>query len=647
MALQWMRDQFKLLRWVLWVVIATFVIFFGANFSGLGQGDTTRIAAWIGKEQISTQEVRDQYRRLEDYYRQLFREQFNPDLAKQMNLTGQALQAVVRQRLLLREARDLGLTATDQELRDTVLGVPWLQDQDGHFVGAKEYAKRVRRQARMDPAAFEARVREDLLMRKLEAVLQDAVYISDAELEQRYREQAEKVKIRYLLMPNSEFSNIELDNAALQSYLDAHLEAFQLPEQRTVDYLLIDAIKLRQELEVPDDELHAFYNQHLEDYTSEEQVLARHILLEVGPERTPDDPERKLRELRQRIEAGEDFGALAREYSEDPDSASRGGSLGWFGKNANTADFTEIVFEAEKGALIGPVRTQHGFHLIEIQDHRPGGARPFEDVRAQIRNRLVGERANELAETRASDLGERLGQDHMSEEAFRTFADGEGLEVATTEPFGARDVVPGIGRGPFVETAFGLERDGVSAPVKLPRGWAILRLDDILPPRSPSLEEVADRVRPAALIERQRQAAKEKLEAARARLEASQMDFDGLAKELGVELQESAEFSRGGTVPGLGNQPELVTAALAGEVGTLGGPFAVPQGAVLFEVSERTHFDAKAFADEKQTFGQTQRTARLDQVRAAILGRRSRDLELRYNPQALERLGVDPGRLPS
>jgi len=647
MALQWMRDQFKLLRWVLWVVIATFVIFFGANFSGLGQGDTTRIAAWIGKEQISTQEVRDQYRRLEDYYRQLFREQFNPDLAKQMNLTGQALQAVVRQRLLLREARDLGLTATDQELRDTVLGVPWLQDQDGHFVGAKEYAKRVRRQARMDPAAFEARVREDLLMRKLEAVLQDAVYISDAELEQRYREQAEKVKIRYLLMPNSEFSNIELDNAALQSYLDAHLEAFQLPEQRTVDYLLIDAIKLRQELEVPDDELHAFYNQHLEDYTSEEQVLARHILLEVGPERTPDDPERKLRELRQRIEAGEDFGALAREYSEDPDSASRGGSLGWFGKNANTADFTEIVFEAEKGALIGPVRTQHGFHLIEIQDHRPGGARPFEDVRAQIRNRLVGERANELAETRASDLGERLGQDHMSEEAFRTFADGEGLEVATTEPFGARDVVPGIGRGPFVETAFGLERDGVSAPVKLPRGWAILRLDDILPPRSPSLEEVADRVRPAALIERQRQAAKEKLEAARARLEASQMDFDGLAKELGVELQESAEFSRGGTVPGLGNQPELVTAALAGEVGTLGGPFAVPQGAVLFEVSERTHFDAKAFADEKQTFGQTQRTARLDQVLAAILGRRSRDLELRYNPQALERLGVDPGRLPN
>jgi peptidyl-prolyl cis-trans isomerase D len=490
-------------------------------------------------------------------------------------------------------------------------------------------------------------LREDLLTRKLETILGETVFISDREIEQRYRQQAEKAKIRYLLLPSTTFTDIELTDDALQTYLDAHLEAYQLPEQRVVDYILIDTIKLRQELEIPDAEQQAYYDEHIDEYTIEEQTLARHILLQIKPDRDADAAKAELAAIRTRIEGGEDFATLARELSEEPDSAGRGGSLGWFGRDAWGADFTEIVFGGEKDTLVGPVQTQYGIHLVEIQDYRPGGARPFELVSAQIRNRLVGVRAGELAETRASDMAARLGTEGMTDEAFRAFATGESLEVTTTEPFGERDVVPGIGRGVFVETTFGLKRDGLSEPIKLPRGWAIVRLRDIVAPRSPVLADVVGRVRPAALAVRQQEAAQEQLTLARTRLDGGEVTFAALAEELEIAVQESAEFGRGGNVPGLGSQPTLVTEALAGEAGTLGGPFTVSRGAVIFEVSERIHFDAETYAEEKDAFLGTERTARLNQVRAALIARRLRDLEVKYNPQVLEILGVDPSRLPS
>lgn len=639
MALQWMRDRFKHLRWVLWVVIAAFVVFFGADFTGLGSVDPNRTAAWIGDEEIPTEDVRSRYRQLEDQYRQIFGNRFTAEMAQQMNLSTQALQGVVQQRVMLREAKDLGLVATDREVQETIVEFPLFQDEAGNFVGAEEYERRLTSRVRMTPDEFEERVREDLLMQKLETILAETVFISDQELESRYREQAEKAKVRYLMLPSTSFTDIEVSQAEMQTYLDEHLEEYQLPEQRSVDYLLVDAISMRQELEVPEAELRAYYDDQIDQFTSQEQVLARHILLEITDDRDEAAATAAIADLRSQIEGGGEFAALARDHSEEPDSAARGGSLGWFGRESWGADFTEIVFDAEKGAMIGPVTTQYGVHLIEVQDKRPGGSRPFEQVMPQIRNRLVTERANELAEAKAKDIASRIA-DTMSEADFLALAEAEGVEHKTTEPFGPRDVVPGIGRGPFVDAAFALKRDEISEPVKIPRGWAISRLSEILAPRAPTLEDVENRVRPAALAAKQREAAQARLEEAYARVASGDLTFDALATELEVEVQESVEFGAGDNVPGIGRVPELVKEALAGEAGTTGGPFTVPQGAVVYEVAERIRFDPETYAEEKESFLAGERAQRLNQMRAAILARRIRDLEVKYNEGVLELLGA-------
>ena len=99
------------------------------------------------------------------------------------------------------------------------------------------------------------------------------------------------------------------------------------------------------------------------------KVQARHIL--VGKQELAE-------ELKKRIDAGEDFSALAEEYSECP-SKKRGGDLGWFGKGAMVRPFEVAAFSAEEGAVVGPVKTEFGWHLIyvyEVQDDIDPNAGP-------------------------------------------------------------------------------------------------------------------------------------------------------------------------------------------------------------------------------------------------------------------------------
>lgn len=643
MALQLMRRNMRYLKLVLWIVIIAFVALFGMEYQ-YGANANPRVAATVGGEEISTEEVRSAFRRYEDRYRQILGDQWNREMATQYNLVGQALQEMVSRKVLLLEARNLGLEVTDTSLRDEITSYPVFQDDFGRFIGEEEYRRWLRNQ-RLTPDAFEQDLREGVMLEQLDTILSQTAYVSDQELEAIYREQAEKAKIRYLQLPATRYTNLSIEQAELQAYFDERQTEYELPEQRVVDYLLVDSLQLRREIEVPTEEIRAYYDENPDEYTREEQVRARHILLQLNADRNADQARSELTALRGRIEAGEDFAALAREHSDEPDSAQRGGNLGTFGRNAWADDFTEVVFGAEAGTLVGPIETQYGFHLIEVQDHTPGGLRPFEQVSATIQTRLVAERANELAETKARDIAQRLSTiSPLTAETFTQTAEEEGLVLTTTPSFGARDAVQGIGRGPFPEVAFALAEDVASEAVKVPRGWAILRLSEIKAPRVPELSEVENQVRPAVLREKQNDAALAELRDARARLDAGST-LDELAASLGVEPQESADFDSRGAIGSLGRLPEVAQAALALDEGQFGGPFADNQGGMLFEVVERQRFDPATFEDEKDSTRATEEAQRLNRLRSSLIELRIRDLDVSYNPRALELFGLDPSQL--
>lgn len=153
------------------------------------------------------------------------------------------------------------------------------------------------------------------------------------------------------------------------------------------------------EAAITDEAVQAYYDERSVQF-ARPQVKARHILVEE---------ESRALDLKKRIEAGADFGELAREHSTDRGSARLGGELGWFEKGRMVEEFSEAAFGAEKGAVVGPVQTRFGFHLIEVQDKRD--KTPLEDVRDQIVAALRQDAVQALIDsTRESMTLERVAE---------------------------------------------------------------------------------------------------------------------------------------------------------------------------------------------------------------------------------------------
>ena len=639
------RDNLKNLAWILWVIIALFVLALAVEFGGnVRSQSATMIAAKVGKDTVSRAEFQRAYRNLANVYRQIYGDQLTPEMEKQMRLPLQAVDRAINQKILLAEARRLGLTVSDSEVQDRILKEPAFQDERGNFIGAEKY-QQVLAANQLSSGAFEDELRQELLMKKLTDALSAGLYVSEDEVQRAYREQVEKAKIRYVQLPRARFvQEVQISPAELAAHFQAHQQEFKLPEQREVAYLLADRTRLADQAKVSDAELQSWYDAHKADFTQEEQVRARHILVMVNDQRTDAAARQRIEEAKKRIGSGADFAAVAKEVSDDPASKGNGGDLGYFGHGKMVKEFEDAAFGAQSGKLVGPVKSSFGYHLLEVTDKRPGGTQPFEIVRESIRARLTSEKAQQLAQTQATDLAGRLAkQKPANADALRALGtQTPGFTYAETGRFGAQDPVPGIGAGTaFSTAAFALKKGEVSQAVQVPQGFAVLYVKDVVPPRTPALAEVEPRVRAALTQQKLQQLAMAKLQAARQQI-AQGKTLDQVAAELGVEAKQTEEFGGQGAIPGIGYNPELAKTALSLQNGQVGGPVADAQGAILFQVVEHKGWDPTQYASSREQTRSNLLQEKLSRLEAALIEQRRRELGVEYDRQFLEQYDLAP-----
>jgi peptidyl-prolyl cis-trans isomerase D len=640
------RDNLKNLAWILWVIIALFVLALAADFGASVRGGGTGVtAATVGGETVSRAEFQREYERRRNLLRQVYGEQLTPELEQQMRLPLQALDLVINRKILLGEARRLGLTVTDAELRERILEESVFQDEQGRFIGEEKY-RQILQANQLNPTSFEDDIREELLLKKLTDALSANLYVGEDEVRRAYREQVERAKIRYLQLPRARFmQEVQVQPADLSAYFAAHKQELRLPEQREVAYLLVDGGRMADQVKLSDAELRSWYDAHKDELTPEEQVRARHVLVMVNDQRSDEQARQRIEEARKRLAGGADFAAVAGELSEDPASKGNGGDLGWFGRGKMVKEFEEAAFGAQPGKLVGPVKSSLGYHLLEVTEKRPGGLRPFAEVREQIRSRLTAEKAQQLAETRAKELAGRLAENKpRGVEELRALAQqSPGVTFAESGKFGAQDSVSGIGPNPaFTTAAFSLKKGDVSQAIQLPQGWAVIYLKEVHPSRTPELAEVEPRVRGAVTMEKLQQIAMRKLEEARRQVTQGKT-LEQVAAELGAEVKETAEFGgQGGMIPGLGHNPELVKAALSLQTGQIGGPVADDRGAVLFQVTDHKGWDPKQYASNREQTRSTLLQERLQRLQAALIEQRRRELDVKYDREVLEQFGLAP-----
>src|SRR5207247_1383542 len=186
-------------------------------------------------------------------------------------------------------------------------------------------------------------------------------------------------------------------------------------------------------VEVKDDEVAEYYALHKDDkFTEPEQVRARHILVKTAADAGADAKaaaRKKAEELLAKVKAGGDFAALAKERSEDAGSAANGGDLGLFTRGRMTPAFEEAAFALQGGGLSDVVETPFGFHVIKVEEHRPGGAKPLETVHDEIADTLKRERSLALARKQAEEDRRKIARGAPFAEALA------GRTIEETPPF--------------------------------------------------------------------------------------------------------------------------------------------------------------------------------------------------------------------
>lgn len=152
-------------------------------------------------------------------------------------------------------------------------------------------------------------------------------------------------------------------------------------------------------IEVTDEEVKAFYDANPQMFVQGETVQAKHILV---------DEEAKAEELKLAIEAGAvTFEEAARDNSNCP-SKEAGGDLGTFGRGQMVPEFDQAAFEAEVDKVVGPVKTDFGYHLIKVISHTEATTQEFEVVKAQLKDQLWQQKSNEAFGAKLAELKEKF-----------------------------------------------------------------------------------------------------------------------------------------------------------------------------------------------------------------------------------------------
>ena len=159
--------------------------------------------------------------------------------------------------------------------------------------------------------------------------------------------------------------------------------------QETMERVLMEAL-LKQEIldkvVVTDEEAKAYYDEHKEEFSEKEKAHARHILVKT---------EEEVQEIRKQLDEGADFAELATEKSADKHTAKKGGDLGFFERGKMIAEFEEVCFDMEIGAISDPVKTQFGYHIIKLEDKKEAGMKEFYEVSDDIKKKLLSGKQQE------------------------------------------------------------------------------------------------------------------------------------------------------------------------------------------------------------------------------------------------------------
>jgi peptidyl-prolyl cis-trans isomerase D len=531
--LQNIRDNSR--GWIAKIIIGLIVMLMAfTGFEAIVTGTSNRNnAADVNGDTITLNELNQA---VEMQRRQLLQQlgrDFDASLLDEKLLREASLKGLIERKLLLQAANDAHFAFSQGSLDQVILQTPEFQ-VDGRFDASR--FDQVIRQMGYTRLQFRQMLEEEMLIGQLRAGLGASSFVTEQEartfanLERQTRDFAS-------LTIKADPAAVELNDADVKAYYDEHAGEFMSPEQVVLEYVELQKDSFFDQVEVSDEDLKPLYESEIANLA--EQRQAAHILIEGDDEAARS----KIEEIKKRVDAGEDFAALAKEFSQDPGSAVDGGDLGYAGPGVYDPAFEKALY-AQQGQVSGPVKSEFGWHLIKLLGVQAPEVPSFDS----LKDKLARDFKAQQVEQHFVEATKQLEDAAFQASDLAQPAQELGLEVKTSAAFGREGGATGItANRQVLQAAFSpdvLEDGANSSTIELdPSTVVVVRVKEHNKPEQLPLDQVAESIRGHLLQERASAAAKAEGEKQLAAAEA------GEAVAANWQVQEAATRSQDGVEP--------------------------------------------------------------------------------------------------
>ena len=547
------RKRSWVMIFLLGIIVVVFILFYGVG----PDPNTSRLesVAEVNGEMITPREFDVHYRRFIEFYRNLFKGKLTQETIRSLNLRSVVIEELIQKRLLLQEARRLGLEVADEELMDAIARNPDFQ-VNGRF--SKNRYLQTLRSIPITPGRFEIEREEQLTIQKLYDIIQDTIRVTEAEVRDRYRLEQERVNFYFIRLSANDFmSRAEVTAEEIKNYYEQNREMLKEPLRVRVEYLAYPFDHFSSKVRVSKKEIEEFYDIHRESrFHQPEAVRLRHILFRIPEGANLQEKETVrlraegvLRESR----SAKDFAQLAKEHSEDQ-SAAQGGDIGFFTPGQMLPLLDRAAFALKKGEISNVVETSLGYHILKVEETREAKTKSLKEATEEIVRAIKAERGR-------SEAGKAIDADRervISGADFSPLAEERGIPFRVSPFFTRSEVLPEVGPvEEFNKAAFSLGVKEISPAIGGTSAYYLLRVKE----RKEALIPPLDRVR-SDLEKRLRKTKAFKLATQRAKTLLGQLkkgkDIKRLVNGHGLLVEETGWFLRNASqIPKIGILEEV------------------------------------------------------------------------------------------
>lgn len=482
--LQNIRDNSQ--GWIAKTIIGVIVVLlaltgFDAIFNSAGNDNS---AAEVNGEKISRYDLDQAVNMQRRQLAQQLGGDFDASLLDDKLLRDAALSSLIERTLLLQGAQENGFDFSTQALDQLILQTPEFQ-VDGVFNAAR--FDQVIQQMGYSRLQFRDLLKQEMLIGQLRAGISGTGFVTEQQVDNFARLEMQTRDFSSLMV-SADSSAVTPTDDEVRKFYDANAERFRSPEQVVLEYVELNKEAFFDQVEVSDEALQELYQKQIANLS--EQRRAAHILIEGN------DPKAKstLEGISKRLQAGEDFAALAKEFSQDPGSASEGGDLGFAGRDVYDPAFEEALYALQEGQVSAPVQTEFGWHLIKLLGVQSPEVPSFDSMKPE----LVRELKAQQVEQRFVEASKQLEDSAFEASDLAQPAQELGLTVQTTPAF-PREGGEGIAANrQVIQAAFSDEVlvDGAnSSVIELdPNTTVVVRVKQHLEAKALELDQVRDTI---------------------------------------------------------------------------------------------------------------------------------------------------------